>query len=96
MNQHRRRIESVAFLLLLCAMFISRSLSAGDDWLPIASEDLALRDNPASPGAHAMILYREDRINTPNGTDDEYVRIKIFTKEGVNLASIFLGGESKR
>jgi hypothetical protein len=43
-----------------------------------------------------MILYGEDRINTPNGADDEYVRVNIFTMEGVNLASIFLGGESKR
>jgi len=33
-------------------------------WLPIPPEDLAMKDNPASPGADAMILYRENGGDT--------------------------------
>ena len=42
----------------------------------MSQEDLTLKDNPASPGAHAMILYREDVINAKAAWDDEYMRIK--------------------
>jgi Domain of Unknown Function with PDB structure (DUF3857) len=66
---------------------------AGDDWLPIPPEDLALKDNPASPGAHAMILYRnsavsEKYVNTDGAYVDEYKRIKIFTKEGTDQGNV--------
>ena len=56
---------------------------AKDDWLPIPPEDLALKDNPKSPGAYAMILYRESSVDAKESRDDEYLRVKIFTQEGV-------------
>ena len=66
------------------------SLSSGspakDDWLPIPPEDLALKDNPLNPGAHAMILYRENSIDAKASSVVEYDRIKIFTEEGKNGA----------
>jgi hypothetical protein len=52
------------------------------DWQPISLEDLALKDNPASPGDSAMVLYRELVIDDPEISMTEYVRIKIFTEEG--------------
>ena len=58
------------------------------DWQPISKEDLALKDNPASPGAHAMILYRESNVDTNEATISEYVRIKIFTEEGKKWANV--------
>ena len=89
MERKRRFVYFFAAVILLCGGLGSRSAPAGDDWLPIAPEDLALKDNPASPGAHAMILYREDMINAKQAWDDEYMRIKIFTQEGVkDLADV--------
>jgi len=60
----------------------------GDDWLPIPPADLALKDNPAQPGANAMILYRRSHVDAKRADidedfDEEYYRIKIFTAEGV-------------
>jgi Domain of Unknown Function with PDB structure (DUF3857) len=95
MNLTQRFICVSAFAsLLLCAIAIApRPSSAGDDWLPIPPADLALKDNPASPGAHAMILYRESAVNekyanTDGASVNEYVRIKIFTQEGTDQANV--------
>ena len=62
-------------------------------WLPIPPEDLAMKDNPASPGADAMILYRESvvdtrKTNSDGDSDEEYFRIKVFTKEGTQRGHI--------
>lgn len=83
MSRNLRIPFSIGLILLLGAAFGPRPVPAGDDWKPIPPEDLALKDNPASPGAHAMILYREELINAKEAWDDEYIRYKIFTQEGV-------------
>lgn len=49
---------------MLLAMLGLQASRAGDDWLPIPPADLTLKDNPASPGAHAMILYRESDVDS--------------------------------
>lgn len=56
---------------------------AGDDWLPVPPEDLAMKDNPKQPGADAMILYREVSVDETAATVSSYSRIKIFTSAGV-------------
>lgn len=61
---------------------------AGDDWQPIDPADLAMKDNPKSPGADAMILYRERLVNEPHACSQEYTRMKIFTKEGLKYANV--------
>jgi Domain of Unknown Function with PDB structure (DUF3857) len=73
--------------LLLLFVFLAVSPAPADDWLPIPPADLALKDNPAQPGAHAMILYRRSHIDArqvhnQEDFDEEYMRIKIFTAEG--------------
>src|SRR5579862_53400 len=74
----------IVFALAICAaaFFLSSGSPAKDDWLPIDPADLALKDNPASPGAHAMILYRESSIDAKTSTLSDYFRVKIFTEEG--------------
>lgn len=52
-----------------------------------------MKDNPAQPGADAMILYREDfvsekYVNTDGAYVDEYFRIKIFTQKGVERGNV--------
>jgi Domain of Unknown Function with PDB structure (DUF3857) len=80
----------ILITLAICAaaLFLSSGAPAKDDWLPIDPADLALKDNPQSPGAHAMILYREDFINAESRTVDEYWRTKIFTEEGKTYGSV--------
>jgi hypothetical protein len=91
MSQTLRVVCFLSALILASAMFGPPPAPAGEEWQPISQDDLALKDNPASPGAHAMILYREDVINAKAAWDDEYMRIKIFTPEGVKeLADISL------
>jgi hypothetical protein len=82
MNRSYRFVCSVAiFLVVLCVAPLPPT--AAESWLPVAPEDLALKDNPASPGAKAMILYRSSDIDANESDVQEYVRMKIFTEEGV-------------
>jgi len=76
-------------LLLLCA----KSSPATEGWLPVAPEDLALKDNPKQPGADALILYRElvddaSKASASGDTVEEYVRIKIFTRAGTKYGHV--------
>ncbi len=87
MSLRCRYLASIS-LFLLCVTTTPRSAPAGDDWQAIAPEDLALKDNPASPGAHAMILYRESMVDANQGSVREYMRIKIFTEEGRKEANV--------
>ncbi len=64
-----------------------------NNWRPINPADLALKDNPAEPGADAMILYRASTVSakyldTRGDSDTEYIRIKIFTKAGLDYANV--------
>lgn len=79
----------VCLLLLFCA----KSLPATEGWLPVAPEDLALKDNPKQPGADAMILYREliddaSKASATGDTVEEYVRIKVFTQAGTKYGHV--------
>lgn len=93
MKQRRGGIPRWVLVCAACAaaaafFFGLQAMAAGDDWQPVSPADLALKDNPAQPGADAMILYRESDVNEQMSSDDEYVRIKIFTQEGVQRADV--------
>ena len=92
MNRTQRFVCVVTFVLVLLAAFCiaPRPSSAGDDWIPIPPADLALKDNPAEPGANAMILYRSSDMDSKESSVREYVRIKIFTQEGTKEANVEL------
>src|SRR5207248_9259435 len=51
-------------------------------------EELAIKDNPANPGSHAMILEWRDSEDDNTGYKDVYLRIKIFTEEGKKYGDI--------
>jgi Domain of Unknown Function with PDB structure (DUF3857)/Transglutaminase-like superfamily len=86
MNMYKRLFPIlVACWFLLIASPVSQ---AKDDWLPIAPEDLAMKDSPANPGAKAMVLYRSIERDDQMGSEREYVRIKIFTDEGKSYADV--------
>ena len=93
MNRAQRFVCSFAILCAVACMFPPGHSSAGDDWLPITPEDLALKDNPASKGANAMILYRSSDVNEKYAATDgayitDYYRIKIFTQEGTDQGNV--------
>lgn len=91
MRNPRRATRRAALCLLAVGVIgVTAGISAraSDDWQPISPEDLALKDNPRSPGADAMILYRESSIDEDKSSIFEYARIKIFTKEGAKYGDI--------
>ena len=47
-----------------------------------------MKDNPAEPGADAMILYREQIADGTKASESIYCRIKVFTEEGKKYADI--------
>lgn len=80
---------SILLVSSICLGFLlPNATSAADEWLPINPADLALKDNPASPGSHAMILYREEHTNSMQAFYTEYMRIKIFTEEGKKYGDV--------
>jgi Domain of Unknown Function with PDB structure (DUF3857)/Transglutaminase-like superfamily len=76
------RVGTLCVFLAACFLGFPSTVPSADDWLPVPPADLALKDNPASPGSHAMILYRQERTDSENAFVTEYFRIKIFTEEG--------------
>jgi hypothetical protein len=96
LNPARKIIRKVVFAAslvsigILAVLLQSETSRAKDDWLPVPPEDLALKDNPASPGAHAMILYRESFIDADKSSETDYVRIKIFTEKGKEAGNVEL------
>lgn len=88
----RNRITATALLLIVSGIFSASSARAADR-PPVAPEDLSLKDNPAEPGAAAMILYREEIINNKDFHDfysEHFYRIKIFTDAGKKYANVEL------
>jgi len=84
----RRASSGVAVVILGIVLAGLAPAAWAEDWQPISKEDLALKDNPAHPGSHAMILYRESSVDTTEASVSEYVRIKIFTEEGKKFGDV--------
>jgi len=89
-NRKLRNSSAAALWLLFCVFLsvLAPPLSAGDNWQPISPADLALNENPANPGDHAIILYREESLDDVAATVSEYLRIKIFDDQGKDLGNI--------
>lgn len=84
-------ITSSLFLTVTILLGLpSATRAAADEWLPINPADLATKDSPEKPGAHAIYLYREDIRDDLQSRDDIYERIKIFTDEGKKYADVEL------
>jgi hypothetical protein len=85
-----RRYRELIYAILFVAVFLSFATLgyAKDEWLPVTKEDLALKDLPQVAGAHAIILYKADERNDPQGYDEMYYRIKVLTEEGKKYANV--------
>ena len=86
------RSRLIPFLVPICyvllAAWVSLPARAGDNWSVIPPQELALKDDPISPGAHAVILYRETKADHDFHHEWNYYRIKILTEEGRKYADI--------
>src|SRR5215510_8267959 len=79
-------LRFVFISVVLC--FSAGILAAQEPWPGIPPEDLALKDNPASPGSTAMILLKkESRDDTKRIWETSY-RIKVFTDKGRDYGDI--------
>jgi hypothetical protein len=81
--QCSRRSCGLALVLALWAAPL-----AAQDFRAVSRAELEMKDNPASPGDHAMILEWVDSQNDTDSYEDEYYRIKIFSEEGRKYADI--------
>jgi len=77
-----QRVVCASFSFLLAWVVFPQGTRAGEDWLPISPEDLALKDNAKQPGADAMVVYREVNVDAKEASVNNYLRIKIFTQTG--------------
>ncbi len=71
-----RCVAALVLMVSLCP------LAAADKWLPVSAADLAMKEHPGAPGAHAIILYKEVSGDGAEFIEENYVRIKIFTEQG--------------
>lgn len=88
MKRMGRYFLGAAIVYLAYSLVAGRPAPAKDEWLPITPEDLALKDNSASPGSDAMILYRQSAIDAEKDDFLEYYRIKIFTQAGTREGNV--------
>jgi hypothetical protein len=85
-NRHLRNFTGLCLIFAAIILPFARKARAAADWPAVTQEELALKDNPAEPGAPAMILFREETVNSKELQIDEYYKIKIFTDAGKSLA----------
>lgn len=81
-----RSLQVLTLFLFLFLPGLSGQVSAA--WQSVPKEDLALKDNPASPGSSAMILERQIYTDDEKRVQTEFVRVKIFTEAGRENADI--------
>lgn len=82
-----KRALTSGLLRLLLGLFAAHAACA-DDWLPVSSDELQLKSEPAAPVAPAIFLYRQvDRSDVEN-YEHRYYRIKILNEEGLKYANV--------
>lgn len=86
----QQRIPTFVAGVALAVTFATPGASAQElpNLPPITPEDLALKDNPAAPGAAAMILYYAVETDNTKSDETHAMRIKIFREEGRKHANI--------
>jgi hypothetical protein len=81
----RRRLSFFVFAIVL--FLSSYRLRAFDDWLPVSSDELKMKADPAHP-ADAIILYREATLDDLTSHFHSYMRVKILTEKGKDRGNV--------
>ena len=88
MLKSQRQFRTIVALAGLCVTGLAFTARAADDWSPISSEELALKDDPLNPGAPAIILYRETFSNHEESFETHHFRIKILNERGAEYGNV--------
>lgn len=59
-----------------------------EEWLPVTSRDLQMKDVPGDPGARAALLYYADFRDDVRQSEFIYKRIKVLTERGKDYANV--------
>jgi len=87
------RIVRAAALLLAASPVLLRA-----QFQQPTDDELKMTSDPKAPGAAAVYFYREETTDTPRGLKTYYVRIKVLTEKGKELATVktpFVPGVTK-
>src|SRR5208282_3563955 len=87
-----KRIEFPLAFAAYCLFAMAADRPAAAQELPnlpsLTPEELKLEDNPAAPGAAAMILYYAVDTDNTNSSETQSLRIKVFREEGRKYANV--------
>lgn len=85
------RIGSLPRCSVLCCFWVVASLASfsfASDFPPISTNELALKENPVTPGFPAVILDEEVESLDKYASQTSYIRIKIFGDEGRKYGNV--------
>jgi hypothetical protein len=73
--------------LVMSGLFVFSAISAvADSWTPPTPEELSMTQEPAAPGASAIYLLRDEKVDDKLHVHITYARIKILTEKGKQYA----------
>lgn len=82
------RLPRIFLGLCLSLLFALPSYGQKEDWLPITSQDLSIKEVPGAPNAAAIQLYFADYIDDQEQTEFFYRRIKVLSDKGESYADV--------
>ena len=82
------------FLPLL--LFFAPAVAFGENWTQPTPEELKMTAEPAAPGAAAIYLYRDERVDDTLHGHTLYVRIKVLTEKGERYADVEIPYEGRQ
>lgn len=82
------RALGIAFFLVCLICPASCFSDKNEDWLPITSQDLQVKEVPGDAMAAAIQLYYSDLIDDSNQSEFIYHRIKILSEKGRKWADV--------
>jgi Domain of Unknown Function with PDB structure (DUF3857)/Transglutaminase-like superfamily len=81
------RPRTVLLFLFSCLAFASQALLQAQFQAP-SKDELVMTSDPKAPGADAVYLYREEKTDDNLHFHSYYVRIKVLTEKGKELATV--------
>ena len=87
MKHRTHRIFTLSFSLLVLLFAAGR---AQGQWTPPTDEELKMTSQPEVPGASAVYLFREEITDDHLHVWSKYVRLKVLTERGKDLANVEL------
>jgi hypothetical protein len=81
-------MRSKVVLLLLLSLGLASPMVLRAQFQPPTKEELEMTSDPKAPGADAVYLYREEKTDDNLHYHSIYVRIKVLTEKGKELATV--------